>query len=308
MKKSIKNNYLNVLLLYKNGKINFEFSLNCLNSFLTLNKINNLLLKIIFEVMIELEDSTTGIKEFKYKIDKKIRTGIKQYITYFNEYIERTKGITINFEVENYSEGLILKLNKNQNIEKIGEYFEEYINFLKYEKIEDIQPIYEITKNEYEKNQDKILLQNEIRELQHKYQTIQLLLEVEKKQSLDYKCMIDKMLSQNNINFNNHLPYIPNITLTLNNANTNSNTNIINISQQIETLQEDIEKIKEFFKELEIKEKEEELTEIDDEILEVSNAEDLKSKKKMFNKFKRIVNQINDENSTLNETIKAAKK
>ena len=28
----------------------------------------------------------------------------------------------------------------------------------------------------------------------------------------------------------------------------------------------------------------------------------------MFNKFKRIVNQINDENSTLNETIKAAKK
>ena len=182
------------------------------------------------------------------------------------------------------------------------------MNFLKYEKIEDIQPLYEINKNEYEKNKDKILLQNEIRELQYKYQTAQLLLETEKKHSFDYKCMIDKMLNQNNINFHNQLPYSSNIALTLNNTSTNINTNTIGISQQIETLQEDIEKIKEFFKELEMKEKEEELDEIDDEILEVSNAEDLKSKKKMFNKFKRIVNQINDENSTLNETIKAAKK
>lgn len=257
---------------------------------------------------LKIEEEKEKVIKYYYKLDKKIKTGIKQYIVYFNEYIEKTKGMIINFEVENYEKGLILKLNKNQDIERIGEYFEEYMNFLKYEKIEDIQPLYEINKNEYEKNKDKILLQNEIRELQYKYQTAQLLLETEKKHSFDYKCMIDKMLNQNNINFHNQLPYSSNIALTLNNTSTNINTNTIGISQQIETLQEDIEKIKEFFKELEMKEKEEELDEIDDEILEVSNAEDLKSKKKMFNKFKRIVNQINDENSTLNETIKAAKK
>ena len=279
-----------------------------ITSTITLKNLTYSLIKEIEKIFLDMQNKYEKTIFFKYEIDKNIKTGIKQYIVYFNEYVERTKGITINFEVENYSEGLVLKLNKNQNIERIGEYFEEYMNFLKYEKIEDIQPLYEINKNEYEKNQDKILLQNEIRELQYKYQTVQLLLETEKKHSLDYKNMINKMLNQNNINFNNHLPYVPNITLTLNNANTNSNTNIINISQQIETLQEDIEKIKEFFKELEMKEKEEELTEIDDEILEVSNAEDLKSKKKMFSKFKRIVNQINDENSTLNETIKATKK
>lgn len=264
-------------------------------------------MKINF-LKIEEEKEKEKVIKYYYKLDKKIKTGIKQYIVYFNEYIEKTKGMIINFEVENYEKGLILKLNKNQDIERIGEYFEEYMNFLKYEKIEDIQPLYEINKNEYEKNKDKILLQNEIRELQYKYQTAQLLLETEKKHSFDYKCMIDKMLNQNNINFHNQLPYSSNIALTLNNTSTNINTNTIGISQQIETLQEDIEKIKEFFKELEMKEKEEELDEIDDEILEVSNAEDLKSKKKMFNKFKRIVNQINDENSTLNETIKAAKK
>lgn len=279
-----------------------------IDSTLTLNNLQEKQLEKINNKLQELEEASFPEIKLEFKVHEKFKTGIKQYIIYFNEYVEKTKGITINFEVENYSEGLVLKLNKNQDIERIGEYFEEYMNFLKYEKIEDIQPLYEINKNEYEKNKDKILLQNEIRELQYKYQTAQLLLETEKKHSFDYKCMIDKMLNQNNINFHNQLPYSSNIALTLNNTNTNSNINTINISQQIENLQKDIEKIKDFFKELEIKDKEEELNEIDDEILEVSNPEDLKSKKKMFNKFKRIVNQINDENSTLNETIKAAKK
>ena len=290
--------------LKKSGGIFLIFS--SITSTVTIKNLTYFIIKKIEEIFVNMQNEYEKIISFKYEIDKNIRTGIKQYIIYFNEYVEKTKGIVIDFEVENYSEGLALKLNKSQNIEKIGEYFKEYMKFLKYEKIENVQPLYEISKNEYEKIQDKILLQNEIRELQYKYQTTQLLLEKAKENSSNYMCIIQKILDQNNINFNNHLPYVSNVALTLNNTNTNSNT--INISQQIGNLQVNIEKIKEFFKNLEIKDKIEELDEIDDEILEVSNVEDLKSKKKMFNKFKRIVDQINDENSTLNETIKAAKK
>lgn len=307
----------------KNTRLNIRFDilLNSLDKQLTLKEISDIYLEKLNTMILEFEQENLPEKKLEFKVHEKFKTGIKQYIVYFNEYVERTKGITIDFEVENYSEGLVLKLNKNQNIEKIGEYFDEYMNFLRCEKIEDIQPIYEIERTEHDKKEDIMILHGEINDLRHKYERSQLLLNEKERYALkcqeetnNYKCIIQQLIQQNNQIFNVlQLPSnssSPNIALTFtnNNTNTNTNTNTINISQQIGNLQEDIERIKDFFKELEIKDKVEELDEIDDEILEVSNAEDLKSKKKMFNKFKRIVNQINDENSTLNETIKAAKK
>lgn len=311
----------------KNTRLNiwFEILLNSLDKQLTLKEISDIYLEKLKTMMLEFEQETLPEKKLEFKVHEKFKTGIKQYIVYFNEYVERTKGITIDFEVENYSEGLVLKLNKNQNVEKIGEYFEEYMNFLRCEKIEDIQPIYEIERTEHDKKEDIMILRGEINDLRHKYERSQLLLNEKERYALkceeetnNYRCIIQQLIQQNNQIFNvlqlSSNSFNPNIALTFNNnnindnINNNTNTNTINFSQEVGNLQEDIERIKDFFKKLEIKEKEEELDEIDDEILEVSNPEDLKSKKKMFNKFKRIVNQINDENSTLNETIKAAKK
>lgn len=300
-----------------------EIPINSIETSLTLKELQEKSTIFLNEKLQDFEQENLPEKKLEFKVHEKFKTGIKQYIVYFNEYVERTKGISIDFEVENYSEGLILKLNKNQNIEKIGEYFEEYMNFLRYEKIEDIQPIYEIERTEHDKKEDIMILHGEINDLRHKYERSQLLLNEKERYALkcqeevsNYKCFIEWLMQQNTqISNLLQMPSSssnPNIALTFNNTNTsastNTNINTINISQQIENLQKDIEKIKDFFKELEIKDKEEELEEIDDEILEVSSPEDLKSKKKMFNKFKRIINHINDENSTLNATIKAAKK
>ena len=142
----------------KNTRLNiwFEILLNSLDKQLTLKEISDIYLEKLKTMMLEFEQETLPEKKLEFKVHEKFKTGIKQYIVYFNEYVERTKGITIDFEVENYSEGLVLKLNKNQNVEKIREYFEEYMNFLRCEKIEDIQPIYEIERTEHDKKEDTL--------------------------------------------------------------------------------------------------------------------------------------------------------
>lgn len=49
-----------------------------------LNKINSL--------MLEFEQENLPEKKLEFKVHEKFKTGIKQYIVYFNEYVKRTKG------------------------------------------------------------------------------------------------------------------------------------------------------------------------------------------------------------------------
>lgn len=314
----INKNLKNLTNLDKNI-LGRSFSINLLNIYSSesLFKLNTELVILIEKTLKEMEELFAPTKKFKYKIDKKIKTGIKQYIAYFNDYVEKTKGLCINFEIENYDEGLILKISNNQDIEKIEKYFEEYMNFLRYKEIDNIELSYEIEKDEYSKAIDLIEIKSEVRTLQQKCDTYQILLSNTEREKENYLKIINKMLDDNNdlkkqytsilqSHFSNPQPLI------LNNTNTNTNTNInINGKVEIEQLQSDINKIKQLLNCIqneEIKSKVDEITEIDEEILEVDNIEELKEKKKFFKKFKRIIEEINDEDSILNKTIQAGKK
>lgn len=282
------------------------------NQIKNIKELSNHYSEIVENVIEKIEEEYSTENKIYYKIDKKIRTGIKQYITYFNDYVEKTKGITINFETENYDEGLILKVAKNQDINRIDEYFDEYINFLKYENIDEIEPKYEIEKNEITRTRETMILRGELHALKYKYDTLNLELTYVKRENdryqKDYEYLLHKMFEQNNrLPFNEKLP-LP-ISVVVNNINNNENTGQNN--QMVMNLPSYINDIKELIasaKSNEVKSELNEINKIAEELNNINNVQDLKGKKSSLEKFKKLVDEIENENSLLNKTIKAGKK
>lgn len=282
------------------------------NQIRNIKELSNQFSEIVENTIEKIEEEYSVENKIYYKIDKKIRTGIKQYITYFNDYVEKTKGITINFETENYDEGLILKVAKNQNIDRIDEYFDEYINFLKYENIDEIEPKYEIEKNEITRTRETMILRGELHALKYKYDTLNLELTYTKRENdryqKDYEYLLHKMFEENNrLPFNEklHLPISVVTNTYINNENTGQN------NQMVMNLPSYINDIKELIASAKSNEVESELNEINkiaDELNNINKVQDLKGKKSSLEKFKKLVDEIENENSLLNKTIKAGTK
>ena len=71
----------------------------------------------------------TNYNYVNLKIPKSLQTPMLQYIEFFKDYVEATKGKAIIFEVKRDKEGLILVTNGNTNVTlpELGSYFEEYV-------------------------------------------------------------------------------------------------------------------------------------------------------------------------------------
>jgi hypothetical protein len=66
-------------------------------------------------------------------IRKEFQNSIKQYLSFFPEYVLRSKGVNVNFEFEEQEDALKIILDKSNtvNIKEIVEWFNEYIDFAK---------------------------------------------------------------------------------------------------------------------------------------------------------------------------------
>lgn len=265
----------------------------------------NYVTTILKDLLNKLNQNSNTKIEYFYKIDNLLKTGIKQYIVYFSDFILNTKGIIIDFEVNSYSEGLILKLNRNQNIHKIEEYFIEYMNYLKCQDIENIKILYEIKKNEYEIKTETMILKSELYHLKDKLELLQSSLEYKENSNLFCKKIILEMLENNKIITSNKNDF-SNLQFNINNIQ--STTTTLNFTSNIENLQKSVEEIKELVSIIKDDGLNKEIEEIDNQLLEVTNINDLKDKKSTLNLFKRILNKINDDESTLNKVIKASEK
>ena len=75
---------------------------------------------------------------FTLKIPKTLQTPMLQYIEFFKDYVEATKGKDIIFDVKRDIEGLILVTNGNTNVTlpELSQYFQEYVT-LTQQKSED---------------------------------------------------------------------------------------------------------------------------------------------------------------------------
>lgn len=244
----------------------------------------------------ELKKLKTKKYEVIYKINKVLRTGIKQYLIYFNNYVKNTKNIDIDFEVENHKEGLLLKVGYNQDIELISKYFIEYTGFLKLENIEDVEPVYEIKKNKYDLIAEKNELRNELHHLKYKYKNAQYRINVQEEIIKDLKENLEWF---KNITEKNLLLPSP---ITINNTNNINN----NLNNNIEQLQQDIYQIKSLLSNIDDLELQNGLKEIKDKLFSINKVEELKTNKTSLNLFKVVLNAINNKESILNQTIKAS--
>lgn len=88
---------------------------------------------------------------FTLKIPKILQTPMLQYIEFFKDYVEATKGKEIIFDIKRDEAGLILITNGNTGVTlpELGEYFQEYVNFVQ-QDLEKWIPNFDIPKTPLE--------------------------------------------------------------------------------------------------------------------------------------------------------------
>ncbi len=113
----------------------------------------------------EISDRAKSEQKFEIPIPNQIKTAIKQYLIYFNDYARITRGMEVNLEVRNSENGLEIEIPANQDEIKVGELLEEYFGLVK-EKIEEINPTIEREIEENKKDIFMVELRNQVRTLQ----------------------------------------------------------------------------------------------------------------------------------------------
>lgn len=70
------------------------------------------------------------VEKIIIRINKEIRTAFKQYLTFFNDFVESSKNENFEFEVINHPSGLELQFPKDQS-EDVKFYLSEYLSFIR---------------------------------------------------------------------------------------------------------------------------------------------------------------------------------
>jgi GAF domain-containing protein len=161
---SIKNNCIGSLSLYTGYKHSFDHE-----EITYLESISH-----IVSAQYEIENTSEREHNNEREIYKhvlslsfreELRCAFKQYFIYFEEFVKVTKGISINFEARTIKNGLELIIETSDNdLEKLGKYFHEYISFLG-QNIDNIKVEIEPLDQVYRKDVITIELRNQIRHL-----------------------------------------------------------------------------------------------------------------------------------------------
>lgn len=104
-------------------------------------------------------------EHYSILMNENLSTAIKQYLSFFKDYVKHSKKQQIHFEVRSSNSGIEIELSKNDNRDKIREYLNEYMSFLLY-KDGTVNPIM-LESNINEKEILVLRLEEEIRHLKH---------------------------------------------------------------------------------------------------------------------------------------------
>jgi len=113
----------------------------------------------------DISEKVKSEQKFEIPIPSQIKTAIKQYLIYFNDYARITIGMEVNLEVRNSEKGLEIEIPSTQDRIKVGELLEKYFGLVK-EKIEEINPGIEREIEENKKDIFLVELRNQVRFLQ----------------------------------------------------------------------------------------------------------------------------------------------
>ncbi|MBE7171945.1 MAG: glutamate synthase large subunit [Williamsia sp.] len=227
----------------------------------------------------------------------RIRTSIKQYLIYFNEYVEKTKGIVFNLEVKSYEKGLLLEFPKTEDNDLIEEYFIEYVSLAK----SNIQTTkFKIVNDElsvFQRDVTIVELKNEIRKLHSSLEIKSVEIKYLNREIERLTDLFQSKVQHNYIYVNTHAE-----------SHSNAENHVkFDFPVSIEDLQKEFLNLKSELIKI-APEVTHEVNKIDDELMEVDNNNEKSLKKSTLSKIKRLYDAINNEDSSLNQAVKASKK
>jgi len=248
------------------------------------------------------------VNRFNYitlPLPDQLKTAVKQYLMYFNEYVLVAKGLRVHFEVKSVENGLEVEVLKEEATENISRYLEEYLGFIK-RNIDDIQPVFETTLPVLRQDLLVLELKNQLRHLQT---------------SLDIKQIEIKFLNEKIADFEERAAQYYNL-LTLEtqrpqnlylsaHSSSVANANSSSSFELKDTLLTLLKELGELRRELPSQgELQEDLGLIDRELSEMKPAGDEPDQfnKTPLKRLKKILDQVNDPNSLIHKTISASKK
>lgn len=243
-------------------------------------------------------------RKFVIPFSDELKTTFKQYLIYFGDFVKNTKGISIGFEIINVEEGLEIEVktenNTDEEIVEIEKYMQEYVAFIK-TKVDDIKPLFEMELDANKRNFVVVELKSQIRNLQTQ---------------LDIKVAANESLKEDRERYyqllNNFGSSKQKIIINTNSSSENTliqNTQIL--TQISSSLPNFIDELTEFRKHISSEDfVAKELSDIDLELLRMDDCGEVDSTgmKTQFKKLKRVLEDINNEESSLNQIVNGSQK
>lgn len=121
---------------------------------------------------------------FTLKIPKVLQTPMLQYLNFFKDYVEATKGKNIIFDIKRDKEGLVLITNGNigLSLSDLSDYFQEYVSlvhknpeeWMNYFEVERSALSADILRVKLERQINSLKSDLSIAQLENKYLAVQL--------------------------------------------------------------------------------------------------------------------------------------
>lgn len=249
---------------------------------------------MMFFILEQANNTTTG---FTFTIPKEMRTAVKQYLTYFPEYVEIAKGKTIKFEVKSSEDGISIETSEADNLEELNEFFNEYLGFVK-NNLDDLQPKIHIEIQETRKDLFLLELKSQVQHF---------------KQQIEFKNFQIKYLEKQIETFQNILVaqnsrplpiYINALAQSSSKSEAQSEQNVNVITEfkiELPKIQSESLLLKELLPVDSNEYIKQEISLLDEELMgiDVNDIEDVD--KKPFKRIKRLFDQVSDEDSEISK-------
>lgn len=119
------------------------------NQYLESLKIVNSYCEETLKILNDVDEAIIA-KSFKIKLPKEIRTAVKQYLIFFEEFVYKSKGYKIDLSIQKTDDGLQVNISEkeNTNIEKLKNWMTEFVGLL-YQNIDNLTIEFETSTSEF---------------------------------------------------------------------------------------------------------------------------------------------------------------
>ena len=171
------------------------------------NNCNSIIDDLLEEVRKRYDSFTNVLQSHKFQLNlpEEVVVPISQYLLYFNDYVQKAKGITVNMNLIKTTYGVELSFEQSDEIgiDSIKEWMFEYVSFTK-QNINDISFPTSINLNENQLSIISLKLKQQISHLQNSLDIIRMENKLLKENS-DYLKLLVQNFSNQPIQINNYI-------------------------------------------------------------------------------------------------------